>query len=67
MIEVLLNGKSFTTMPNSTIRALLEKLPLGTDHIAVELNNTLIKRKDWERILLKPGDKVEVVRLVGGG
>lgn len=66
-IEITLNGKPYTAHPPITVRILLEQLAMGLDYIAVELNNTIVRRKDWEQTMLQPGDKIEIVRLVGGG
>jgi sulfur carrier protein len=34
---------------------------------AVERNGEVVRRADWARTALDPGDRLEVVRLVGGG
>ena len=66
-ILVTLNGKHHRTRAGTTVRALLEQLEMSLEHMAVELNHAIVKRKDWEHTMLQPGDTVEVVRLVGGG
>ena len=66
-MEVLLNGKPYRTGAGATVRALLAQLEMGPDYIAVELNQAIVKRKDWDHTTLQPGDRIEVVRLVGGG
>jgi len=38
-----------------------------TSGIAVAINDEVVRRTDWERWRLAPGDQVEVVRAVQGG
>jgi hypothetical protein len=35
--------------------------------LAIELNKEVIRRADWQQIILKEGDRVEIVHFVGGG
>lgn len=37
------------------------------DLIAVERNGSIIKRNDYDKIVLQDGDTVEIVQFVGGG
>ncbi|MGH9863623.1 MAG: sulfur carrier protein ThiS, partial [Candidatus Acidiferrales bacterium] len=46
---------------------LLEHLQLKRERLAVERNRKIVKREDWPRVKLLPGDQLEVVHFVGGG
>ena len=35
--------------------------------IVVELNNLIINSLKWEKVMLKEGDNLEIVSIVGGG
>ena len=35
--------------------------------IVVELNDLIINSKKWDNILIKDGDRLEIVSIVGGG
>lgn len=37
------------------------------DLIAVERNGSIVKRSDYDKIVLQDGDTVEIVQFVGGG
>jgi sulfur carrier protein len=50
-----------------TLSALVEKLGMKADRVAVELNRDIVPRDRWSEILLKEGDRIEVVHFVGGG
>ncbi|MBN8644785.1 MAG: sulfur carrier protein ThiS [Planctomycetes bacterium] len=62
-----LNGKPHAIAEGATVRDLLEALGLTAQPAAVEVNRVLVPRREHERRVLQPGDRVEVVTLVGGG
>jgi sulfur carrier protein len=51
----------------ATVADLATWLDLPTFGSAIELNNEVIRRIDHPVTHLKEGDRLEVVRLVGGG
>ncbi len=46
---------------------LLDWLKIGSDRVAVELNKSIVRKRDWERTLLSDGSQIEIVEFVGGG
>jgi sulfur carrier protein len=50
-----------------TLSALVEKLGMKADRVAVELNRDIVPRDRWSETPLKDGDRLEVVHFVGGG
>jgi len=46
---------------------LLEWLELPRDRVAVERNREIVPRTGWDVTPIEPGDRLEVVHLVGGG
>jgi thiamine biosynthesis protein ThiS len=61
-IKIFVNGDLETN-----IVSLLEILNISSKHIAIEINESLIFRSDWEKTNLKDEDKVEIVKAIGGG
>jgi thiamine biosynthesis protein ThiS len=49
------------------LAALIESLGMKSDRVAVELNLEIAPRDRWSEILLKDGDRLEIVHFVGGG
>ena len=45
----------------------LEGIGYKPNSIVVELNNTIVNSKKWGEVVLKDGDKLEIVSVVGGG
>lgn len=65
-MEILLNGEKHT-VSGGNLAELIESLEIRAGSVAVELNEKVIPRKDLGQTALSPGDKVEIVRFVGGG
>ncbi|HLI76661.1 MAG TPA: sulfur carrier protein ThiS [Acidobacteriaceae bacterium] len=47
--------------------AVLTRMELRADRIAVELNGELAPRAGWAQQSVSSGDRIEVVHFVGGG
>jgi sulfur carrier protein len=62
-----LNGESREFPDGLTVAALIGRLGMKPDRVAVELNLEILPRSQWEATALKAGDKLEVVHFVGGG
>lgn len=63
---ITLNGKE-KDYREITIIELLEKEGLAGVRVAVELNGQIIRKNNFENVIVKDMDKVEVVSFVGGG
>lgn len=66
-MKVTVNGEERDIEPGTTVRELVERLGLGSAPCAVEVNRALVPRREHETALIKEGDRVELVTLVGGG
>lgn len=50
-----------------SLSELVDSLSLKPEQIAIELNQTVIRRGQWQATSLREDDKVEIVHFVGGG
>lgn len=66
-MKVRINGEDREIDPGSTIDAVLESLNIKRAGIAVELNLEIVPKSLYPETLLEEGDRVEIVRMVGGG
>lgn len=66
-IRVRVNGESRLVPSEKSVRGLLEWLELPADRVAVELNKSIVRKRDWDRTLVEPEAEIEVVEFVGGG
>jgi sulfur carrier protein len=64
---IRLNGEAYELPHPVTVAALLERLEIDARRVAVEVNETIVKRSVYAETLVGAGDEVEVVNFVGGG
>ncbi len=66
-MTLTVNGKSREVPQISTVGELLRVLDLDPRQVVVELNETIIRRKQVDEVVVREGDQVEILRFVGGG
>lgn len=66
-MKVFINGETREIQGETNLSELLKQLSLPSERIAIELNKEVARRRDWENIQIKDGDKIEIVHFVGGG
>jgi sulfur carrier protein len=66
-MNLIINGEDRQFDSALTISALLERLGMKPDRVAVELNRELVPRERWTATQLAYDDKLEIVQFVGGG
>mgnify|MGYP001213828072 CR=1 FL=1 len=52
---------------DSLLSKTLELMGYRPNTIVVELNNLIVNSKKWDDVILKEGDSLEIVSIVGGG
>jgi sulfur carrier protein len=62
-----LNGELREVPEGLNLAGLVEWLELPADRVAIERNLEVVKRADWGETQLENGDRLEIVRMVGGG
>ena len=66
-MRIQINGEDREVEENISLPQLVAVLSLKAEQIAIELNHNVVRRAQWEKTLLKVGDRVEIVHFVGGG
>ena len=69
-MKIKVNGKEKNIElhnDNVLLSETLEFLGYKSNAVVVEVNNLIINSKKWESEILKEGDKLEIVSIVGGG
>jgi sulfur carrier protein len=66
-MTIFVNGESREAPEGMTVAALVESLSVSAPHVAVELNLEVVPRAAHGATVLREGDRLEVVTLVGGG
>ena len=66
-IKITVNGKQMTVNLKYSLKKLIDKLKLPIKKVAIELNKEIVNKKRISKIILKSGDKIEIVNFIGGG
>lgn len=66
-MKVFINGEMREIVEKINLETFLKNLSLPSERIAVELNEQVVRRKDWENTTLNETDKIEIIHFVGGG
>ncbi len=66
-IKITVNGKQLAVNLKFSLKNLIDKLKLPIKKVAIELNREIVNKKRISKIILKSGDKIEIVNFIGGG
>ncbi|MBN2804988.1 MAG: sulfur carrier protein ThiS [Deltaproteobacteria bacterium] len=67
MVTLKVNGTDKEFDDNLNISSLLEGLHIKNPMIIVELNKDVISKDLYNSTLLKNGDNIEIITIMGGG
>ncbi|MFV9615491.1 MAG: sulfur carrier protein ThiS [Gammaproteobacteria bacterium] len=67
MTTIILNGENKQIDNDTNIEQLLQGLELTNKRLAVEINQQIIPRSNFNSHRLNELDKVEIVQAIGGG
>lgn len=67
VMSITLNGKPVTVPKGTTITGYLASRNFHERMVVVELNGSILPKKEFADTVLTAGDKVEIVHFVGGG
>jgi thiamine biosynthesis protein ThiS len=65
-MNLTINGEN-QVVSTETLGALVERLGMKPDRVAIELNREIVPRDQWPQTPLREGDRLEIVHFVGGG
>jgi len=65
-IEIKLNGEN-RSVTATTLSELVTELGLQQRLIAMERNLEVVPKSQYDSTLLKTGDRIELVHMIGGG
>jgi thiamine biosynthesis protein ThiS len=67
VITLQVNGKQVELDEAIPLLRYLERLGVDPRSVAVEHNGEIVERAGFADVVLRAGDHVEIVRMVGGG
>ncbi len=67
MIAIELNGQPRQVPQGQCVQELIEALSLAHQALAVAVNREVVPRERWRERCFATGDKVDIVKAIGGG
>ena len=67
MIDIEVNGEAHRVPAKYTLADLVDVLELAGQALALAVNRQVVPRQQWPQHLLRPADRIDIVRAIGGG
>jgi len=65
--KIQLNGDPYEINDGTNLNELLNKLKIEKNKVAIEVNGEIVEKNKYPNLILNKGDKVEIVKFIGGG
>ena len=66
-MQITVNGKEKKVSVGLNLNQLINQVIQDKRRVIAEVNGEIVKNTLWEKIILKSGDTIELINLVGGG
>ena len=66
-MKITLNGRPQEYAEALNLKNLVEQFYQERRKIIIEINGKIIKNPQWQDTLIREGDRIELITLVGGG
>ena len=65
--KIQLNGDPYEISGRTNLNELLNKLKIQKNKVAIEVNGEIVQKVNYQNLILRKDDKVEIVHFIGGG
>ena len=65
--SIYVNGKEFIVEENTKLIKLIKDLNLEKKSFAIAVNSEVVKKENYNRFIILPDSKIEIISAVGGG
>jgi sulfur carrier protein len=66
-MKIMVNGREMDVSDGLSVEALLAQLAVRREYTAVAVNREITPKASYASVALREGDRVEIVRPMGGG
>lgn len=66
-ITIILNGQDRSLDGRKSVLDLLCTLEIPLRGVIVERNRQIVDKESMDHVIMEDGDKIEIIRIVGGG
>ena len=66
-MKIICNSETKEITPNTTLVSFIKDMNLNPDTVVAECDGRIIKRDEYDTLVLSDGNVLELIRFVGGG
>jgi len=66
-MKITCNGETKEITPDITLLSLIREMSLNPDTVVAECDGRIVKRDEYDTLVLSEGNVLELIRFVGGG
>jgi thiamine biosynthesis protein ThiS len=66
-MKITCNGETKEITPDTTLVSFIRDLELNPDTVVAECDGKIVKREEYDTLVLSEGCVLELIRFVGGG
>ena len=66
-MEITCNGETKKITPNTTLISFIRDMNLNPDTVVAECDGRIVKREEYDNLVLSEENVLELIRFVGGG
>ena len=66
-MKITCNGETRELTQNTTLESFIRDMDLNPDTVVAECDGKIIKRDEYDTLVLADGNVLELIRFVGGG
>jgi thiamine biosynthesis protein ThiS len=66
-MNIFVNQKKVIISRESTIINILVNLDIEDKYLAVEINETILPKSEYDKYIIQENDKIEIINAIGGG
>ena len=66
-MKITCNGEIKEIQPDTTLVSFVRDMDLNPDTVVAECDGRIIKRDEYDTLVLQEGSVLELIRFVGGG
>nr|YP_010619945.1 thiamin biosynthesis protein S [Symphyocladia marchantioides]WAX03958.1 thiamin biosynthesis protein S [Symphyocladia marchantioides] len=64
---IFINGDPFNCHCSMSLSHILQYLDININNVIIEYNNDIVNKMQFNSLLFKPRDSIEIITIVGGG
>ena len=67
IMNILVNQKKIIISKESTVISILTNLDIEDKYLAIEINETILPKSEYDKYIIQENDKIEIINAIGGG